>query len=133
MVTIFHGRTVRSADAFTLIELLVVMAILASLLSIAAPRYFKSVERSKETVLKQNLAQVRDALDKHFSDTGKYPDTLEELVTKRYLRSAPTDPITGSTTTWVIVPPDDPKKGAVYDLKSGAPGANQDGTSYGEW
>lgn len=118
---------------FTLIEILVVLAILASLLSLAAPRYFGSIERSKETVLKQNLFQIREALDKHFADTGKYPDSLGDLVTKRYLRSAPVDPVTESTTTWIVVPPADRGKGAVYDVKSGAPGNARDGTAYGEW
>lgn len=86
----------RRVRGFTLIEILVVLAILALLLSIAAPRYFGSVDRSKETVLKQNLFQIRESLDKYFADTGRYPDSLEDLVTKHYLRSAPVDPVTGS-------------------------------------
>jgi len=118
---------------FTLIELLVVLAILALLLSVAAPRYFGSIERSKETVLKQNLFQVRDALDKYFADTGKYPDTLDELVARHYLRTAPVDPVTGSAATWIIVPPQDSGKGGVYDVKSGAPGNARDGTPYSDW
>src|SRR4051812_9966109 len=104
---------------FTLIEVLVVLAILALLLSIAAPRYFGSVDRSRETVLKQNLFQIRDALDKYFADVGRYPDTLEDLVTKRYLRGAPLDPVTGSTATWIVVAPQDRQKGGVYDVRSG--------------
>jgi general secretion pathway protein G len=123
----------KDTAGFTLIEILVVLAILAVLLSIAAPRYFGGVDRSKETVLRQNLFQIRDSLDKYFADTGKYPDKLDDLVAKRYLRSAPVDPITGSTTTWVVVPPQDPEKGGVYDVKSGAEGKAKDGTAYGEW
>ena len=123
----------RGRCGFTLIELLVVLAILALLLSLAAPRYFSSVERSKETVLKHNLAQVREALDKHFADTGKYPVLLEDLVSKRYLRSAPEDPVAGSSTSWIVVPPADPAKGGVYDVKSGAPGHAHDGSSYSDW
>ena len=118
---------------FTLIEILVVLAILASLLSIAVPRYYGSIERSKETVLKQNLFQIREALDKHYADVGKYPDSLDDLVAKHYLRSAPIDPVTGSATTWVVVPPQDPSKGGVYDVKSGAQGNARDGTPYCEW
>lgn len=128
-----NGEAMTRARGFTLIEILVVLAILALLLSIAAPRYFGSVDRSKETVLKQNLFQMRDALDKHFADTGRYPDSLEDLVTKHYLRAAPIDPVTGSTTTWIAVAPQDARKGGVYDVKSGAPGAARDGTSYSEW
>lgn len=118
---------------FTLIEILVVLAILAMLLSVAAPRYFGTVDRSRETVLKQNLFQIRESLDKYFADTGKYPETLDDLVARRYLRSAPLDPITGSTTTWVIVAPQDRQKGGVYDVKSGAEGNAKDGTPYRDW
>ena len=126
------NRKLRSVG-FTLIELLVVLAILALLLSVAAPRYFGSIDRSKETVLKQNLFQIRDALDKYFADTGKYPDTLDELVEHHYLRAPPLDPVTDSTRTWIVVPPQDPGKGGVYDIKSGAPGNARDGTPYSEW
>ena len=118
---------------FTLIELLVVFAIIALLVSIVAPRYFNSVEKSKETVLKQDLSTMRDALDKYFGDTGKYPDTLEDLVSKKYLRKLPVDPFTDSTETWAIVPPEDAEKGGVFDLHSGAPGNARDGTPYASW
>ena len=118
---------------FTLIELLVVMAIIGLLVSLAVPRYFSSVDRTKEAVLRSDLSTMRDAIDKFHGDRGKYPDTLEELVGKGYLRSIPKDPITESATTWVVVPPEDPAQGGVYDIKSGAPGKGQDGTEYGTW
>lgn len=120
---------------FTLIELLVVMAIVATLLSVALPRYFKSVEKSREAVLRQDLATVRDAIDKHFADTGKYPASLEELVTRRYIRKMPVDPFTESAGSWVVVPPPGAAadKGGVYDVKSGAQGKALDGSSYSEW
>ena len=118
---------------FTLIELLVVMAIIGTLLTIAVPRYFHSVEKSKEAVLHQNLALTRQVLDKYFSDNGKYPDSLEDLVNKKYLRNFPYDPITESTTTWLIIPPDVPEKGTVFDIKSGAPGKALDGSDYKDW
>ena len=124
----------RISFGFTLIELLVVMAIIATLLTLAMPRYFHSVDRAKEAVLKQNLAQMRDAVDKYYGDRGRYPDTLEDLVEKKYLRRLPPDPITESVQSWVIVaPPDQTAKGAVYDVKSGAPGTAQDGTLYSNW
>ena len=119
-------------SGFTLIELLVVMAIIATLLSIAVPRYFHSLEKSKEAVLKEDLNVMRDAIDKYYGDSGKYPDTLEDLVTKKYLRNIPSDPITDRT-DWVIVPPEDPSKGGVYDLHSGAVGNSRDGTPYNTW
>jgi len=120
-------------SGFTLIELLVVMAIIAILVSIAAPRYFNSVEKSKEVVLKQDLSTLRDAIDKYYGDTGKYPDTLDDLVTKKYLRKLPVDPITDRADTWVVVPPDDADKGGVFDLHSGASGNGRDGTPYSAW
>ncbi|TAN86828.1 MAG: prepilin-type N-terminal cleavage/methylation domain-containing protein [Gallionella sp.] len=118
---------------FTLIELLVVLAIIATLLSLAAPRYTGSVDKARESVLKENLTTLREAIDKHYGDTGKYPATLEGLVTKRYLRRIPVDPITDSTTSWVVLPPADPQKGAVFDVKSGAPGKSRDGAAYSSW
>ena len=120
-------------SGFTLIELLVVMAIIALLLSMAMPRYFNSVEKSREAVLRENLARTRQALDKYYGDNGKYPDTLEQLVSRKYLRSLPLDPVTDSSATWIIVPPDMPEKGAIFDLKSGAAGSARDGTEYKEW
>ena len=118
---------------FTLIELLVVLAIIGTLLMLAVPRYSTSVERSREAVLKQNLVNVRDALDKYYSDKGKYPESLEALVTEKYLRGMPLDPITQSTTTWLLVPPEDPLKGGIADLRSGAPGNALDGSPYAHW
>ncbi len=117
---------------FTLIELLVVMAIIGTLLTIAAPRYFHSVDRSKEAVLHQNLALTRSAIDKFFGDNGKYPDTLDELVQKKYLRTLPYDPVAESNASWQIIAPES-AKGAVSDIKSGAPGTALDGTEYKDW
>jgi general secretion pathway protein G len=118
---------------FTLIELLVVMVIIATLLTIAVPRYFGSLDRSKEAVLKENLYQMRDAISKYYADKGKYPESLDSLMTDKYLRKVPLDPITESATTWVAVPPEDPQKGGVYDVKSGAQGKATDGTEFAAW
>ncbi|MCC6532005.1 MAG: prepilin-type N-terminal cleavage/methylation domain-containing protein [Burkholderiales bacterium] len=125
---------VARARGFTLIELLVVFAILATLLSLAVPRYFSSVERSKETVLKQNLATLRNALDQFHGDTGKYPESIDDLVKKRYLRAVPLDPMTERTDTWVAQPPPaDSGLAGVYDVRSGAEGKAADGTDYASW
>jgi general secretion pathway protein G len=112
---------------FTLIEILVVLAIVATLLTLTLPRYFQTVDRSKETVLLQNLGTTRDAIDKFYGDNGRYPDSLGELVVKRYLRTLPMDPVTESATTWVLIPPPADAKGLVYDLKSSATGRARDG------
>ena len=126
-------RLVRAPRGFTLVELLVVMAIIAVLLTLAVPRYFGSMDKSKEAVLKEDLFQLRDAIGKYYGDKGKYPESLEALATEKYLRKVPVDPITESATTWVVVAPEDPQKGAVYDVKSGAQGKASDGSVYSEW
>jgi general secretion pathway protein G len=117
---------------FTLIELLVVLAIIGVLLSVTVPRYFHIIDSSKEKVLVENLRVTRDAIDKFYGDTGRYPDSMDELVDKRYLRSLPIDPLTESNSSWVIVPPDDQFTGNVYDIKSGAPGTDHDGRAFGD-
>jgi general secretion pathway protein G len=122
----------RTARGFTLIELLVVLSIVALLLTLAVPRYFQSIDNAKETVLVDNLRQTREILDKFFADTGRYPDALDELVDKQYLKALPYDPVTGSATTWVIELPKEGIKGKVYNLHSGAPGANRYGQPFGE-
>jgi general secretion pathway protein G len=123
----------RQRRGFTLIELLVVLAILGTLLTLALPRYFSSVEKSKEAVLKENLFQMRDAISRYHADRGRYPDTLDALAADKYLRKIPLDPVTDSTATWIVVPPEDLQKGGVYDVRSGAPGKGLDGTEYVQW
>lgn len=117
---------------FTLIELLVVLAIVALLATLAMPRYFQSIDTAKENILAENLQLVRETIDKFYGDTGRYPESLNELVEKKYLRSLPVDPITESSIDWVIVPPDDVSKGNVYSIRSGAPGNRRDGTPFSE-
>jgi general secretion pathway protein G len=107
---------------FTLVELMVVLTVIALLLSVVVPDYVGRMKRAEEAVLQENLAVMRDALDKHYADAGKYPTNLEDLVAKRYLRSIPKDPFTQSASTWVAVPPADPKNGGVFDIQSGAKG-----------
>jgi general secretion pathway protein G len=122
----------RATRGFTLIELLVVMAIIGGLLALAAPRYMHRVDLAKETMLKSDLATMRDAVDKFFADTGRYPASLDELVARRYLRRIPSDPITESPKSWLVVAPPSADQGAVYDVKSGAEGATVDGLPYRE-
>ena len=118
---------------FTLIELLVVLAIIATLLTLAVPRYFTSIDKSKEAVLKENLHQMRDAIGKYYADRGKYPESLQALATDKYLRTVPLDPVTDSATTWIVLAPEDPQKGGVFDVKSGAPGKALDGSEFSTW
>jgi general secretion pathway protein G len=117
---------------FTLIELLIVLAIVSLLMTLALPQYFHTIDVSKEKVLSENLLVTRDAIDKFYGDLGRYPDSLDDLVDKHYLRALPFDPITDSATTWIIVPPDEQFAGKVYDIKSGAEGATRDGVAFGD-
>ncbi|MDE2388420.1 MAG: prepilin-type N-terminal cleavage/methylation domain-containing protein [Betaproteobacteria bacterium] len=118
---------------FTLIELLVVMAIIATLLSIVAPKYFNSIDKAKESVLRQDLGVMRNAIDQFYSDFGKYPIDLAELVDKRYMRSIPKDPFTESDKTWIEIPPKNETESGVYDVQSGYTGRALDGSYYQEW
>ena len=132
IVTGNNGTQPRDSG-FTLIELLVVMSIIATLLMIAMPRYFHSLERSKETVLHQDLAVMRDAIDKFYGDLARYPDTLAELVERHYIRSVPVDPITKSAETWLLIPSEDSTITGARDVRSGATGESSDGTLFAEW
>lgn len=118
---------------FTLIELLVVLAIIGTLLSLALPRYNGSVDKSKEAVLRQNVATLRDAIDKFHGDTGKYPQSLDDLVEKQYLRRIPLDPVTNSEKTWITVPSEDADDPGVMDVKSGASGKSRTGQLFQDW
>nr|WP_220274694.1 type II secretion system protein [Trinickia dinghuensis] len=125
-------RRRRAKAGFTLIELLIVLSIIALMLTLALPEYFHSIDASKERVLAENLRVTRDAIDKFYGDVGRYPESLQELVDKHYLRSLPVDPVTGSAKTWHIVHPAEEAQGDVYDIKSGALGKGRDGKSYGD-
>lgn len=120
---------------FTLIELIVVMAIVALLASIAAPRYFNSLQKSRETALLQSLTVMRDAVDQFAADKGRYPESLQELAEARYLREVPEDPLTGSRESWVELPPPTEMQasGRVWDVRSGAAGRSVDGRLYADW
>jgi general secretion pathway protein G len=122
---------------FTLIELLVVMAALGLLLAVVAPQYVRHVDRARETALRQNLASLREAIDKFHADRARYPQRLDELVTEHYLRSLPVDPVTDRSDTWLLVAPNGQVGAApgtaIFDVRSGAPGRGRDGSAYASW
>jgi len=109
-------------NGFTLIEIMVVMVLIALLLTIAVPRYFGTVDNGKLAVQRQNISAVRDAIDKYYGDQGKYPETLQDLVDKHYLREIPVDPLTDKR-DWVVVAPTDTSLTGVYDVQSAKPPA----------
>lgn len=118
---------------FTLVELLVVLSILALLLTLAVPRYFNSIEKAKDATLKQDLNTLRESIDKYYGDNGKYPNTLDDLVDRKYIRKLPIDPITEKTDTWIFTPPEPPLEGDIYDIHSGSKALAKDGTRYEDW
>lgn len=143
---------------FTLIELLVVLAIIGLMLSIAVPRVVDHLERGRETALKASLKVMRESIDKFEGDTGRLPESLDELVQRRYLRELPVDPITERRDTWLALspidlperaslpplvgsraatrappPPQAPAAAGLADVRSGAPGQGRDGTAYRDW
>jgi general secretion pathway protein G len=123
----------RQRRGFTLIELLVVMSIIGVLLTIAVPRYFRTVQRSKETVLRKDLSVVREAIDQYYGDLGQYPEALASLVEKNYIRNVPIDPFTKSAETWLLVASEDPDHPGLRDIHSGSPDSSSDGSPFVSW
>ena len=118
---------------FTLIELLTVIAIIGILASIAVPSFQRSIVRAKEASLRNSLFVMRDVIDQYYADQGQYPMTLEDLVKKRYIREIPVDPMTGSTDTWILIPPEGEQVLGIYDIRSGSDKVSLYGTPYNEW
>ena len=129
---------VRPAAGFTLIELMVVMSLIVILASIGLATYTNSVTRSKEAVLKEDLFRMRDAIDQYYADKSKYPASLDELVSEKYLRALPVDPFTQSSDTWQTEmsepePSNPSAEPGVFNVKSGSDRTALDGTKYADW
>lgn len=139
MVTpLFFRRAKTARGGFTLIELLVVLAVLAILASLIAPNYLERVSQARESVLRHDLAGFRTAIDQYYRDKARYPETLQDLVTGRYIREIPIDPVSGRHDSWVVVAPTAGPSGVlpagkVFDVRSGASGTASDGTAYASW
>jgi general secretion pathway protein G len=133
-----RARLSRRRFGFTLIELMIVMAIIAVLMSVAIPIYQRSITRSKESVLKNNLFTLRNVIDEYTYDKQKAPQTLQDLVSDGYLRQVPIDPITGSADTWKLIMEDatntvNQTEPGIFDVRSGSDKTSLEGSPYSEW
>jgi general secretion pathway protein G len=128
----------RQDQGWTLIELLVVVTLIMLLASMTLVQYRNSITSAKEATLKSDLLLMRDAIDQYYADKGRYPESLQTLVSEQYLRDIPRDPFTDSKDTWQTVPAD-PEPGnvsasaGIFDVKSGSELSSLTGTRYAEW
>lgn len=132
MVNAGRRRRPSRLEGFTLIELMVVLAIVAMMAAIVSPRYFRSIARARETSLRTSLKVMRESIDKFAGDMDRYPESLEEMAAKHYVREIPVDPITGRSDTWVVTPPpaDSTSADGIADVHSGAKGSDSNGVAY---
>ena len=128
----------RNSRGFTLIELLVVISMISILAAMGVVQYRNSVQRTREATLRKDLFEIRDVIDQYYADKGKYPASLDALVSDGYLRKIPIDPITNSTDSWETVaaeadPANPSAEPGIYNIKSGATGTSLDGTAYADF
>lgn len=128
-----YNTTLRDRQGYTLIEMMIVISIIGILATMALPSFQKSLVRAKETDLRRSLFIMRDTIDQYFADHGRYPGSLQDLETEKYIRQTPMDPFTGRSDTWVTIPPEGFAEGNVYDVHSGSNKVSLDGTPYNEW
>ncbi|MEI9813155.1 MAG: type II secretion system protein [Acidobacteriota bacterium] len=133
-----HSGHALKRAGYSLIELIIVMAIISVLLAVAVPIYTKAIQRTKETLLKQNLFTLRNVIDEYTFDKKAAPQTLDDLVREGYIRAVPIDPITSSDRTWRVRMEDaltsvDQTQPGIFDIRSGSDAKSLEGTAYSEW
>lgn len=135
-----HKPFFQKQNGFTLIELIIVFTLIGILVGLGIPQYKYAVKRARESVLKEDLFQMRKLINQYYTDKQKYPSSLLNLVEDKYLRSIPIDPITKSSETWVEVHEtlgeEDMLAGAqpgIIDVVSGSDQKSLDGTPYNTW
>jgi general secretion pathway protein G len=124
---------INDKQGYTLIEMMIVISIISILATIALPNFQRSLVRAKETNLRRTLFIMRDTIDQYYADNGRYPDSLLDLESAKYIRQIPLDPFTGRTDTWVTIPPEGFAEGNVYDVHSGSNKVGLEGVPYNEW
>ena len=123
----------KTRKGYTLIEMMIVISIISILATMAMPSFQRSLIRAKETNLRRTLFIMRDTIDQYYADHGRYPDSLQDLETDKYIRQIPMDPFTGSSDTWITIPPEGFAEGNIYDVHSGSDKVSLEGTPYNEW
>jgi general secretion pathway protein G len=118
---------------YTLIEMMIVLSIMGILATMAMPNMQRAIIRAKEASLRNTLFVFRDVIDQYYADQGQYPESLDELAEKFYIRGIPKDPFTRSATTWIVIPPSEEAAGNVYDVRSGSNIVSLKGIPYNEW
>ena len=123
----------KNNKGYTLLEMMTVIAIIGILATIATPSFMRSVTRSKEATLRNSLFVIRDVIDQYYTDHGAYPEALLDLAEKKYIRTVPLDPFTGSDETWILIPPEGDEVSGIYDIHSGSDRISLSGMPYNEW
>jgi general secretion pathway protein G len=127
----------RGNSGFTLLEMMIVMIIMGILLSIALPIYNQALVRARESVLRNDLFELRKLISQYTLDKQKAPQSLDDLVQGGYIKIVPKDPMTNEA-NWEVVQEDvlltvDQQDPGIDDVHSASSATSSDGTAYSSW